>query len=48
MLEKIKKYRLSNNFSQQKVADLIGVPRSRYQKWEDGISKKFWKYEILS
>ena len=38
MLELIKKYRLYNNLSQQKIADLIGVPRSRYQKWEDGVA----------
>ena len=38
MFELIKKYRLYNNLSQQKIADLIGVPRSRYQKWEDGVA----------
>lgn len=38
MIEEIKKYRLYNKLSQTKVADLIGVPRSRYQKWEDGAA----------
>lgn len=43
MLEELKRYRLLNGLSQQKLADLIGVPRGRYQQWENGNAKP--KYE---
>jgi len=41
--EQLRAYRKANDLSQERMAAIIGVPRSRYQKWEDGVAQP--KYE---
>ena len=36
LIEILKKYRLEHGLSQQKMADLLGFPRGRFQQWENG------------
>lgn len=48
LLEKMEEYRLAQNFTAAKAAELLGVPENTYYRWSRGESflGRIWAYKI--